>query len=135
MLLQSSANKSHCTHTHTPRSTCFRYRYKRLRSLKPTHISTTTPLQIQLTSVQTLPKASSASMSGHISPTPPTARWSWSSDDDDDTDNYRAMVDDCTDAIVRRVRCVMNTCCRSRVDKEVRGWLAYCCKKPWSLRF
>ena len=70
--------------------------------------------------VKTLPNAS-ASMSGHISPTPPTARWSWSSSDDDDTNNYRAMVDDCADAIVRHVRCVMNTCCRSRVDKEVRA--------------
>ena len=83
----------------------------------------TDPLpQLRFTpAVQTLPKASSASMSGHISPTPPTARWSWSSDDDDDIDNYRAMVDDCADAIVRHVRCVMNTCCRSRVDKEVRA--------------
>ena len=66
--------------------------------------------------VQTLPKAS-ASTSGPISPTPPTARWSWSSDDDDDTDNYRAMVDDCAEAIFRHVSCVMNTCCRARVDK------------------
>ena len=48
------------------------------------------------------------------------AHWSWSSDDDDD-DNYRDMVDDCADAIVRHVRCVMNTCCRARVDKEVRA--------------
>ena len=70
--------------------------------------------------VQTLPKAP-PSMSGPMSPTPPTARWSWSSDDDDDTDNYRAMVDDCADAIVRLVRCVMNTCCRARVDKDVRA--------------
>ena len=71
--------------------------------------------------VQTLPKASSASTSGPISPTPPTTRWSWSPDDDDDTDNYRAMVDDCADAIVRHVSSVMNTCCRSRVDKVVRA--------------
>ena len=46
------------------------------------------------------------------------AHWSWSSDDDDD-DNYRVMVDDCAHAIVRHVRCVMNTCCRARVYKEV----------------
>ena len=70
--------------------------------------------------VKTLPMAS-PSMGGHISPTSPTARWTWSSSDDDDTDNYRAMVDDCADAIVRHVRCVMNTCCRSRIDKEVRA--------------
>ena len=66
--------------------------------------------------VHTLPKAS-ASMGGPISPTPPTGRWSWSSDDDDD--NYRGVVDDCADAIVRHVRCVMNSCCRARVANEV----------------
>ena len=73
----------------------------------------------ELRAVNALTKAS-ASMSGPISPTPPTARWSWSSDDDDD-DKYRGMVDDCADAIVRHVRCVMNTCCRARVAKEVRA--------------
>ena len=73
----------------------------------------------ELRAVSALPKAS-ASMSGPISPTPPTARWSWSSDDDDD-DKYRGVVDDCADAIVRHVRCVMNTCCRARVAKEVRA--------------
>ncbi len=73
----------------------------------------------ELRAFSALPKAS-ASMSGPISPTPPTACWSCSSDDDDD-DNYRGMVDDCADAIVRHVRCVMNTCCRACVDKEVRA--------------
>ena len=57
---------------------------------------------------------------GPISPTPPTTRRSWFSDDDD-TDNYRGVVDDCADAIVRHVRCMMNTCCRASVDKEVRA--------------
>ena len=67
--------------------------------------------------VQTLPKAS-ASMGGPRSHTLPTARWPRSSDDDD---NYRGVVDDCADAIVRHVRCVMNTCCRARVANEVRA--------------
>ena len=50
----------------------------------------------------------------------PTASWSWSSDDDDG-DNYRGVVDDCVDAAVRHVRCVMNTVCRARVANEVRA--------------
>ena len=84
--------------------------------------------------VQTLSKAS-ASMGGPRSPTPPTASWSWSSDDDDGDNNYRGVVDDCADAIVRHVRCVMNTACRARVANEVRHILASFCEKPRSLLF
>ena len=71
--------------------------------------------------VQTLPKAS-ALMGGPRSPTPPTARWSWStSSDGDDDDNYRGVVDDCSDAVVRHVRRATNTCCRDHVANEVRA--------------
>ena len=69
--------------------------------------------------VRPLPKAS-ASMGGPRSPTPPTASWSWSSDDDDG-DNYRGVVEDCADVVVRHVRCMMNTLCRARVANEVRA--------------
>ena len=62
--------------------------------------------------VQTLPKAS-ASMGGHRSPTPPTARWTWSPSSDGD-------VGDCSDAVVRHVRRTTNTCCRAHVANEVR---------------
>ena len=81
--------------------------------------SETTSATDTLPELSALPKAS-ASTAGPRSPTSPTARWSWYSDDDDD-DKYRGVVDDCADAIVRHVRCVMNTCCRARVAKEVRG--------------
>ena len=64
-----------------------------------------------------------ASMGDPRSPTPPTSKWAWSSDDDDDDDanGFRGFLDDCADAAVRHVRCVMNTCCRARVAKEVRA--------------
>ena len=52
-------------------------------------------------------------------PTPPTASWSWSSSSDDN--NYRGVVDDCSDAVVHHVRRAMNTFCRARVANEVRA--------------
>ena len=70
--------------------------------------------------VQTLPKAS-ASMGGHRSPTPPTARWSWSTSSDGDDDNYRGVVGDCSDAVVRHVRRTKKTCCRAHVANDVRA--------------
>ena len=70
--------------------------------------------------VQTLPKAS-ASMGGHRSPTPPTARWAWSKSSNGDDDNYRGVVGDCSDAVVRHVRRTTNTCCRAHVANEVRA--------------
>ena len=70
--------------------------------------------------VQTFPKAS-ASMGGHRSPTPPTARWTWSTSSDGDDDNYRGVVGDCSDAVVRHVRRTTNTCCRAHVANEVRA--------------
>ena len=61
-------------------------------------------------------------MAGPRSPTPPTATWSWSSSSgDDDDNNYRGVVDDCSEAVVRHVRRAMNTCCRSHVANEVRA--------------
>ena len=70
--------------------------------------------------MSTLPKES-ASMGGPRSPTPPTASWSWSSSSDDgDDNNYRGVVDDCSDAVVHHVRRAMNTCCRSHVANKVR---------------
>ena len=48
-----------------------------------------------------------------------TASWSWSSSSDDN--NYRGVVDDCSDAVVHHVRRAMNTCCRARVANEVRA--------------
>ena len=51
-----------------------------------------------------------ASMGDPRSPTPPTSKWSWSSDKhDDDANGFRGFLDDCADAAVRHVRCVMNT--------------------------
>ena len=85
----------------------------------------TTSATDSLPALSALPKAS-ASMAGHRSPTPPTATWSWSSSsgdgdgDGDDNDN-RGVVDDCSEAVVRHVRRVMNTCCSSHVAKEVRA--------------
>ena len=70
--------------------------------------------------VSTLPKAS-ASMSGPRSPTPPTASWSWLLSDDGDDNNYRGVVDDCSDAVIHQVRRAMNTCYRARVANEVRA--------------
>ena len=69
---------------------------------------------------QTLPKAS-ASMGGPRSPTQPTARWAWSTSSDGDDDNYRGVVDDCSDAVVRHIRRATNTCCRAHVANEVRA--------------
>ena len=61
-------------------------------------------------------------MAGHRSPTPPTATWSWSSSSGDGDDNdYRGVVDDCSEAVVRHVRSAMKTCCSSHVAKEVRA--------------
>ena len=77
--------------------------------------------------LSTLAKAS-ASMAGPRSPTPPTATWSWSSSSGDgdgygdgDDNDYRGVVDDCCEAVVRQVRRAMNTCCSSHVAKEVRA--------------
>ena len=70
-----------------------------------------------------LPKAS-GSMTGPRSPTPPTASWSWSSssgDGDGDDKDYRGVVDECSEAVVRHVRRAMNTCCMTHVANEVRG--------------
>ena len=70
-----------------------------------------------------LPKAS-GSMTGPRSPTPPTASWSWSSssgDGDGDDKDYRDVVDECSEAVVRHVRRAMNTCCMTHVADEVRG--------------
>ena len=44
--------------------------------------------------------AAGASMGGPRSPIPPIANWSWSSDEDED-DNYRAFLDDCSDAVLQ----------------------------------
>ena len=75
----------------------------------------------ELSTVSALPKAS-ASMAGPRSPTPPTATWSWSSSSGDgDDNNYRGVVDDCSEADVRHFRRAMNTCCRSHVANEVRA--------------
>ena len=86
----------------------------------PETASATDPLP----EVSALPKAS-ASTAGHRSPTPPTATWSWSSssgdgDGDGDDNNYRGVVDDCSEAVVRHVRRAMNTSCKSHVANEVR---------------
>ena len=68
-----------------------------------------------------LPKAS-GSMTGPRSPTPPTASWSWSSSSGDGDDkDYRGVVDECSEAVVRHVRRAMNTCCMTHVANEVRG--------------
>ena len=68
-----------------------------------------------------LPKAS-GSMTGPKSPTPPTASWSWSSSScDGDDKDYRGVVDECSEAVVRHVRRAMNTCCMTHVAHEVRG--------------
>ena len=70
-----------------------------------------------------LPKAS-GSMTGPRSPTPPTAAWSWSSssgDGDGDDKDYRGVVDECSEAVVRHVRRAMNTYCMTHVANEVRG--------------
>ena len=75
----------------------------------------------ELSTVSASPKAS-ASMAGQRSPTPPTATWPWSSSSGDgDDNNYRVVVDDCSEAVVRHVRRTMNTCCTSRVANEVRA--------------
>ena len=80
----------------------------------------TTSATDSLPELSALPK-SSASMAGHRSPTPPTATWSWSSSSGDGDDNdYRGVVDDCSEAVVRHVRRAM-TCCCSHVAKEVRA--------------
>ena len=63
-------------------------------------------------------------MTGPRSPTPPTASWSWSSssgDGDGDDKDYRGVVDECSEAVVRHVRRAMNTCCMTHVADEVRG--------------
>ena len=81
----------------------------------------TTSATDSLPELSALPKAS-ASMAGHRSPTPPTATWSWSSSSgDDDDNNYRGVVDDCSEAVVRHVRRALNTCCTSHVANEVRA--------------
>ena len=83
--------------------------------------SETTSAMDALPELSALPKAS-ASTAGHRSPTPPTATWSWSSSSGDGDDNdYRGVVDDCCEAVVRHVRRAMNTCCSSHVAKEVRA--------------
>ena len=97
----------------------------------------TTSATDSLPELSALPKAS-ASMARPRSPTPPTANWSWSSSSGDgDDNNYRGVVDDCSDAVVHHVRRAMNTCCRDRVANEVRACfgIVYSCEKPWSLRF
>ena len=45
----------------------------------------------------------------------------WSSSSDDGDDNYRGVVDDCSDAVVHHVRRAMNTCRRALVANEVRA--------------
>ncbi len=87
----------------------------------------TTSATDALPELSALPKAS-ASTAGHRSPTPPTATWSWSSssvdgdgDGDGDDNNYRGVVDDCSEAVVRHVRRAMNTCCSSHIAREVRA--------------
>ena len=78
---------------------------------------------VSLREQSALPKAS-GSMTGPRSPTPPTASWSWSSssgDGDGDDKDYRGVVDECSEAVVRHVRRAMNTCCRTHVANEVRG--------------
>ena len=55
---------------------------------------------------------------------PTTASWSWSSssgDGDGDDKDYRGVVDECSEAVVRHVRRAMNTCCMTHVANEVRG--------------
>ncbi len=75
----------------------------------------------ELSRLSALPKAS-ALKDGARSPTPPTATWSWSpSSGDGDDNNYRGVVDHCSEAIVRHVRRAMNTCCRTHVGNEVRA--------------
>ena len=78
-----------------------------------------------LPELSALPKAS-GSMTGPRSPTPPTATWSWSSssgdgDGDGDDKDYRGVVDDCSEAVVRHVRRAVNTCCTTHVANEVRA--------------
>ena len=76
-----------------------------------------------LPELSALPKASD-SMTGPRSPTPPTATCSWSSssgDGDGDDNNYRGVVDDCSEAVVRHVRRAMNKCCTTHVANEVRA--------------
>ena len=78
----------------------------------------------ELSSTVSALSEASASMAGPRSPTPPTATWSWSSSSGDgygDDNNYRGVVDDCSEAVVRHVRRAMNTCCRSNVANEVRA--------------
>ncbi len=85
----------------------------------------TTSATDSLPELSALPKAF-ASTAGHRSPTPPTATWSWSSSSGDgDDNNYRGLVDDCSEAVVRHVRRAMNTCCTTHVANEVRLVLAY----------
>ena len=82
----------------------------------------TTSATDSLPELSALPKAS-ASMAGPRLPTPPTATWSWSSSsgDGDGDNNYRGVVDDCSEAVVRHIRRAMNTCCTSHVANEVRA--------------
>ena len=81
----------------------------------------TTSATDSLPELSALPKGS-ASTAGHRSPTPPTATWSWSSSSGDgDDNNYRGVVDDCSEAVVRHVRRAMNTCCTSHVANELRA--------------
>ena len=44
---------------------------------------------------------------------------------DGDDKDYRGVVDECSEAVVRHVRRAMNTCCMTHVADEVRGVLAY----------
>ena len=82
----------------------------------------TTSATDSLPELSALPKAST-SMAGHRSPTPPTATWSWSSSSGDgngDDNDYRGVVDDCSEAVVRHVRRTMNTCCSHRCQHGLR---------------
>ena len=68
-----------------------------------------------------LPKASGSMIQDRP---PHQRRRSWSSSSgvgDGDDKDYRGVVDECSEAVVRHVRRAVNTCCMTHVANEVRG--------------
>ena len=108
--------------THVDANTDDDVKYIPLETFSGTYTPVSSPTLVTTPAVATLPTAA-ASLGGPRSPTPPTARWSWSTSSEGG-DDYRGVVDEVTEAVVRHVKCAMNTCCRSRVKMEIRACFA-----------
>ena len=97
--------------------------YIPLETFTGTYTPVSSPTLITTPAVATLP-TSTASLGVPRSPTPPTAKWSWSTSSEGDDDDYSDMVGEVSEAIIHHVKRAMNTCCRSRVKREIRACFA-----------